>query len=422
MAYRDDIAALSPDHHWVMDGAGVTDEIGTTDQTNVGTGTGTAIAEDTTLAKVTDGTGDRCTVPITTNITGALAQKAVAGWFMTTAIQPPPKLIYGEGDATPAFQFVMSFGNTVMAEAVDGSDVVQVVGPVLRNNRAYHLCAIFEDDANGNYFAFYVDGVLQNSITAGFTSLAARTVLPTWGDHSATSGIGGTTVLLNASVNGHYNHWATWSGANAELTATEVREELFEKGALPDTTISSDTQANMQTALDALASSVRPNAPLCIRVEDVSGGGDLALDADDITFDSEASIHVQWMGTGTLTWKNDNGGDASIASTPNGGTLTFVKPVTVTITVVDASTGSPIENARVLLEADTGGPLAVGTAIIDKVFTNASGVVTTSFDYSADQPVVAKIRKGDSPEYKASTLVGTITTNGLDATSQMVSD
>ena len=89
----------------------------------------------------------------------------------------------------------------------------------------------------------------------------------------------------------------------------------------------------------------------------VTGDGNLTLNADNITHNQYASIHVQYMGTGTLTWNNTNGSDASIGSTPNGGTITFVESVPVKVTVLDASDFSEIAGARVLLEADTGGPI-----------------------------------------------------------------
>jgi hypothetical protein len=42
--------------------------------------------------------------------------------------------------------------------------------------------------------------------------------------------MGGTAVILIAPINGYYAQWAIWDGADAVLTDTEVREELFAKG------------------------------------------------------------------------------------------------------------------------------------------------------------------------------------------------
>jgi hypothetical protein len=219
-----------------------------------------------------------------------------------------------------------------------------------------------------------------------------------------------------------YQHWAAWG--SAPPTDTEIRETLFERGALADVTIATDTQANMQTAIDVYASTARADAPCCIEIEAVTGGGDFTLDLDNITFNELASIHIRYNGTAdTLTVRNTNGANASIGAAPFGGTLSIVTEQTLTVTVKDASSGGNIQNARVLLEADIGGPLTAGTAIIDKVLTNASGQATTTFDYSADQPVTGRARKGTvSPRYKTGVLSGTITSDGYSATLFLVPD
>lgn len=51
----------------------------------------------------------------------------------------------------------------------------------------------------------------------------------------------------------------------------------------------------------------------------------------NMTFDPLASIHIQFMGTGTLNWTNNATSQASIGSTPNGGTINFINPTTFTI-------------------------------------------------------------------------------------------
>ena len=84
----------------------------------------------------------------------------------------------------------------------------------------------------------------------------------------------------------------------------------------------------MQIALNAISSSVRPDVPLCITVEEVTGGGDLNLNADNITFNSRAGMHVEYQGSGTLFWTNSNGSDASLGTS----NVTFLNPAQLTIT------------------------------------------------------------------------------------------
>lgn len=337
MAYRDDIDSLSPDHHWAFDGDS-TDSIGSVIATDTSVlYTGTAICEDATNCMSSNAITDRVSIATTTDINNsAQSRKAVAGWFKATAIQNPPKSIYGEGDATQSFRFILGWGNNLMFEVDDPNFTLQIFGDVaLEAGRSYHLCMIFEGNGYGNEFRAYLDGVKQlgaepTDRQPDAATLTARSVAE-FGDPVGTVGVGGVAVILICPINGQWNHWATWDGANAVLTDTEVREELFEKGALPDITISTGTESAMQTALDVYADTVRDNAPLCIRVEPVSGGGDFSLDADNITFNSLASIHVQYTGTDELSWTNTNGSDASIGSTPNGGTLTILNPATLTV-------------------------------------------------------------------------------------------
>ena len=337
MAYRDDIIALGPDHLWRFDNDYV-DSVGTLNGTNTGFASATAITEDATSAVQSNGTGDRVALATAATVDQALAQKAIGGWVYITAIQLPPKSIYREGATGNQLCFVCWAGNNLMLDIVNGSgnDLQLFSQNVLQPNRAYHIFATFSGNGFDDLVSLYVDGVLQDSGAAGGATLASRAV-GEWSDPSGSTEVGNATVLLNGLVNCRYQYWASWDSA---VSATDVREELFEKGALPGATIASNTQVNMQAALDALADTARPDEPLNIRVEAVTGDGDITLEADNITHDPLASIHVQYMGTGTLTWVNNNGSNASIVSTPNGGTVNVVTPAT--LTVAPLQTGSEV--------------------------------------------------------------------------------
>ena len=120
---------------------------------------------------------------------------------------------------------------------------------------------------------------------------------------------------------------------------------------------------------------------------------------------------------GAVTINILNGGNTPTVRNGAGATTTVNASVTVTVTAVDAS-GSPIENARVLLETSPG-----GVAIIDKVLTNASGVATASYSGSTPQAVTGRIRKGStSPFYKSAPITGTISSTGFNQTVTMISD
>jgi len=322
MAYSDDIDALSPDHRWAFNGSSGTDSVGSATATMTGTVAATAISEDVSNSAQTNAiAGDRMSLgSITTIGNSAHSRKSIGGWFQISKVDAHPARIYGEGDADPTFQFIMAMGNNLMLETVDGGTSVQVYGLALAVDRPYHIYGELQGDGYNDTLRLYVDGVLQESIAFGSTTLTTRG-LAEFADPAGTVGVGGDIVLLQAPVNGSYNQWASW--ANKTLpTTTEIREELFEKGALPDVTITN------QAGLDALADTVRGNTPLSILV---NVAGNISLSADNVTFDPLCSIHVQYNGTGTLTWTNTNGANASIGSTTSTGSIVFVNPATLTI-------------------------------------------------------------------------------------------
>ena len=125
---------------------------------------------------------------------------------------------------------------------------------------------------------------------------------------------------------------------------------------------------------------------------------------------------------GAVTINIINGGDTPSVRNAASSTTTVNNTVTVTVEVVDES-GTPIQNARVLLEAAAGGDLAAGTDILTGL-TNASGIVeTTAFAYTNPQPVTGRVRKATtSPFYKTGAITGTINAAGFSTTVQMILD
>ncbi len=440
-SYQTDIEDLGADHLWTFDGDS-NDSIGSVNGTNSGVVfTGTAITKEGTNCMQTNTQGalstrgDYVTLATTTEINNsAQARKCVAGWFQSNSFRPPPVHIYGEGNTTTKFQFAMAYGNQLMFECVEATnfpDGLQVYGPSLRPDRAYHLCGIFSGNAHDNEVKLFVDGIEQTAADPAdrqpdTASLDARGVA-VWGDAGTTAqGFGGDQVRLSCIVTGSYNWWATWGDeADALLTDNEIRETLFERGALAESTVSSDTEANMQTALDALTVS-RTNVACDVEIEPVTGAGDFELESD-LVFDDLTSLQFRFNSiSGALTIVNVSGGNAvaSKCAAPYGGTssITIKNRQTLTITVVDAVTGSAVENARCYIEADTGGPETAGTVIMNTT-TNVSGVATVSYDWSANQPIIGYVRQGTaSTYYKQNSIGGPLTVNALDATIQLVPD
>jgi len=134
------------------------------------------------------------------------------------------------------------------------------------------------------------------------------------------------------------------------------------------------------------------------------------------------SLYVN-VGSGTLTVNVASG--ATIPSIRSAGATVNVVAgqVTTTITAVNASTQAVIQYARVYLIAAAGGPLTVGTEILNAE-TNSSGVVTDTRSLASDQPVEGWVRKGSATTYyKTSVISATIdNATGLDLTIQMIPD
>lgn len=85
---------------------------------------------------------------------------------------------------------------------------------------------------------------------------------------------------------------------------------------------------------------------------------------------------------------------------------------TFTITVIDIDTKAAIQNARVIVTADSGGGLAQGTVIIDKDLTDVSGQASDTRSYSSDQPFIGDVRLASSGVfYKAQPISGTISSS-----------
>lgn len=430
MAYRDEIATLGADHHYPFEDDSL-DEIGAVNGTDTSViYTEAAIAEDASNCMSTNAFTDRVTLATTTEINNsAQARKAVCGWYMASVFQPPPIRIYGEGNNVTVFQFCMGFGNNLIFECAEPTNFptgLQIYGPALVPGRAYHLCGIFLGNTQGNEIKLFVDGVeIFNADPfdrqPDTVSLDARGI-PEFGDPVGTSGLGGGVVIQQAAINGRYNHWATWGDeADADLTDTEVRDILFEQGALADNTVETAILATMQADLDAIGPTM-PNAALNIEVEAITGGGDFTLTADQI-FDSLASCHFRYNGIAdTLTIVNVSGGDASIISAPYGGTLTLKTRQTLTVTVLDATTKSPISGALCHIKADTGGPETEGTILMETT-TNGSGVATATYDFESNQPIIGKALKGsESTTYKPNNIPGPLTADPLNVTIFLVLD
>lgn len=393
MAYSDDITALSPDHLWRFDGDQA-DSVGSLVGTATGIVAGPAITEDALASRQSNGTGDRIALATAATVDQQLSRKAIGGWIELSAIQLPPKSIYREGTTANQLCFVCWAGNNVMLDIVNasGNDAQIFSEAVFQPGRAYHIFAVWSGTGFDDTIELFVDGVSQGSAPSGGANFGDRDV-GEWSDPSGSTEVGDATVLLNGLVNGDFAFWASWAD-KVLPTAAQIRSELFEKGALPDLTVPTGTEAAMQSTVNSsLNGTLRPDAPLAVRVEANTGDTDFELTLDDVTFDPLASIHIQYTGTGTLTVVNTNGSNAAIGSTPNGGTINFVNPATITLEPLIA--GSEI----VISEAGTQNELAssesTGTSYSTSLQASSVDVRIHKDDYEFIKVAAVDMSQGD---------------------------
>jgi hypothetical protein len=85
--------------------------------------------------------------------------------------------------------------------------------------------------------------------------------------------------------------------------------------------------------------------------------------------------------------------------------------------------GTPIQNARVYVVADTGGPMTAGDEIINGL-SDVDGEISDTRTYASDQPITGWVRKASSaPYYKEGPVAGTIdSVNGASVTVQLTLD
>lgn len=443
LPYKTLLAQLSSDHLWTLDNdyndTGVT---GPTRDMNVGiiggggAFTANPIAEDSTHCWHMNSTTMRreITDSVNMNITNTLDERTVCCWIQLNGTQQALGAIWKEGGGVQNLAFIIGIGNVLLAQLADVAgtrDNVQAISDIrLTPNRPYHIAMRYSQNENPSEFRLYLDGKEQavtdgNPMTINIFDSHSGDVV--WNDPDANLETGGTDVAYNGQEDAYMAYFATWSDNSANKGAldkeSEIRDILFRRGAIPDTIITTGTQAAMQTQLDALADSEIPDWPLGIRVLN-STDGDFELVADNVTFNSRVSLQLEYRGGDTLTWVNENGSNLSVDSiyAPAGGTVVVVESVPITLTVLDIDDNTAIQDARVRVVAGSGGSATEGDVLLEGL-TDINGQITANFRYSIDQPVTGVVRKGStSTYYKSTPISATIQSTGLTTNIFMIKD
>lgn len=439
--YQEAQESLTPafQHYWTFQNT-YADEIGTATANNASGGTPTfsttPIVKGDTHSLLLNGTTEyiSCADQTDMNTSSSATRRMMSGWIMLDSIQKAVSVIWEEGAQVNNYAWLIGFGNNLMIQfADDGGDYVQIYFPVtLTPNRPYHVYMEFNaSGVNSGICRGLLDGVPNvesNGNPWTVATFPSHSGNISWG-HEGTEnlqvgdsrGADNVDIAFATPVACHYAHFISMQ--QNEYTTAQIREEMFEKGAIATETITEDTEANMQIDIDTHADTLFTDAPCAIEVG-VCDDGDFELVLDNITFEDRVSMQIRYLGADTLTLVMENGTvlDTDKLGAPYGGTIVLIDSVPVTVTVKDFDTGSVIQNARVRLLADAGGDLTEGDVILTGL-TDALGQITTNLRYTSDQPMIGWVRKATTGTlYKEASISATSTSNGLDVTIFMIKD
>lgn len=232
--------------------------------------------------------------------------------------------------------------------------------------------------------------------------------------------IGTTTLQSNSTILS-----TTWSACDlvtqnsATISGCSFRNSIGASALLADdVSVITDTE---------FVSSGTGNAIEGFATSGPTSGSPVVYDISSNTFTgySGTGANAALRVTATTGFIEINCADINTSFSTAGATVTIVAgQVTTTVTALNAADFSVVDNARVYLVADAGGPLAQGTEIINGL-TNASGVISDTRSIASNQPVTGYVRKSSPGDdlFKSTPLSGTIdSNNGASLTALMVSD
>ncbi len=349
---------LSPSHYWMFQNS-YADEIGTATANN-GSGGSPTFSTTRKLVKADthslqlDSTTDYISPADQTDMnTSSQSRRYIGGWIQLDSVSQGLSVIYEEGAQVNNIALLNGFGNNAMMQIANANDdyIQTYFDKALTPNRPYHI--LLEFNASGyksGACSLFLDGVkqaLSNGNPWETAQLDSHSGNITWG-HEGTEtlkvgddrGVDATTIAFVSPTACNYAHWANWSGVTL-ADATDIRETLFEKGAVSEESITGGTEAAMQTALDAFADTEYADWPCSIEIG-VCTAGNFELTMDNITFEDRVSIQVRYAGADTLTLVASNGSvvDSAKVAVPYGGTVTLITPAL--LSVVGFATGSNI--------------------------------------------------------------------------------
>lgn len=274
----------------------------------------------------------------------SLTTRMFGGWIYITETQKPLITIYEEGGSVNNLCLFMGIGGILIAQLGDsGDDNVHVYSDKpLRPGRWYHILMAF-DYLGSRELMLYVDGEKQKESFGnplGATDLDSHSGDISFGLSESSLQVFGTNVMFSGPKTAYYSYWVNY---NKMLTDSEVKEGLFLLGVAGTTTLSADTLTNMQSTLNTTYGGTQlPIAAVGLTVEQATDENIMRLEATNVQFDPDSTVHIMYEGTGILNWVNLGNSDADFSKcySSGGGSINIINPAV--LTVAGYETGSDI--------------------------------------------------------------------------------
>lgn len=290
-----------------------------------------------------------------------------------------PTCVYEQGGGTNNLAFMGGALPTWQAADAGQPFLIARANSLCQAQRPYHYLGIWEHHSfhagSNNRILFYINGVLQeevtDTITANFPGHGGNISLCNSGESLKSFN---ETSLASQTVQ---KNMALWCQFNLTNVTPEIAREMFERTTLADITITADTVANQQIALDALIGNTYENTNCAIRILQATDATNYRLFVDNITFNADDSIQdisIQFVGTGVLTVENTNG--------------TFIK-YTSAPPEVEQTTGTLVGGGSVFVIDNTKRVITDQTIVNsqdDKIVFDGSGTT-----YTIDGGIVTKL-------------------------------
>jgi len=173
-----------------------------------------------------------------------------------------------------------------------------------------------------------------------------------------------------------------------------------------------------------LISFITSGTPTTQHMLNLSSSGIYTVTMDALKFFGDYTSATLWHGNMSSATLTTATGAASNGATPTGAefdktgnasnTITILNTVTVKVTCLDAKALTTIQNARVLMTADTGGPLPFNVTVTITRVTTTATVTHTAHGRKVGEKML--IKGALQPEYNGIQTITAITVNTYDYT------